>query len=94
MLSANLRLGYVCVQLDKSDIERSLSRNQPIFYNGSSSALSRSEHLTVTPYRYFRGAVGAMVVYDITSRSSFLSLERWIRELRTNADASVLVMMV
>ena len=58
MLSANLRLGYVCVQLDKSDIERSLSRNQPIFYNGSSSALSRSEHLTVTPLQVLPGGGG------------------------------------
>ena len=57
MLSANLRLGYVCVQLDKSDIERSLSRNQPIFYNGSPSALSRSEQ-TVTPLQVLPGGGG------------------------------------
>lgn len=30
---------------------------------------------------YYRGAVGALVVYDITRRSSFDSLKRWLEEL-------------
>lgn len=30
---------------------------------------------------YYRGAVGALVVYDITRRSSFNSVKRWLEEL-------------
>ncbi|TYJ27280.1 hypothetical protein E1A91_A07G175900v1 [Gossypium mustelinum] len=34
---------------------------------------------------YYRGAVGALIVYDITRRSSFDSIKRWLDELSTVA---------
>ncbi|OHT11878.1 Ras-related protein RABA2b [Tritrichomonas foetus] len=43
---------------------------------------------------YYRGAVGAMLLYDITSSLTFSSLERWLRELRENADPNIVVMLV
>lgn len=43
---------------------------------------------------YYRGAVGALVVYDITSRQSFLNCERWLQELREHADNRIVVMLV
>jgi len=43
---------------------------------------------------YYRGAVGALLVYDITRRDSFENCERWLRELRTNADAAIVAMLV
>lgn len=43
---------------------------------------------------YYRGAVGALVVYDITSRQSFLNCERWLQELREHADSRIVVMLV
>jgi len=43
---------------------------------------------------YYRGAVGAMIVYDITSRSSFEGADRWLRELRENADKEVEVALI
>jgi small GTP-binding protein len=42
---------------------------------------------------YYRGAVGAMLVYDLTSALSFQALERWLRELR-DADPKIVVMLV
>ncbi|KAM6575368.1 hypothetical protein CsatA_023695 [Cannabis sativa] len=30
---------------------------------------------------YYRGAVGALVVYDITRKSTFESVKRWLDEL-------------
>lgn len=33
---------------------------------------------------YYRGAVGALVVYDITRRSTFDSVARWLDELKSN----------
>jgi small GTP-binding protein len=42
---------------------------------------------------YYRGAVGAMLVYDLTSALSFQALERWLRELR-DADRKIVVMLV
>ena len=43
---------------------------------------------------YYRGAVGAMLLYDITSSLTFASLERWLKELRENADPNIVVMLV
>lgn len=43
---------------------------------------------------YYRGAVGAMLVYDITASLTFSSLDRWLKELRENADHNIVVMLV
>jgi small GTP-binding protein len=43
---------------------------------------------------YYRGAIGAMLLYDITTSLTFSSLGRWLRELRENADPNIVVMLV
>ena len=44
---------------------------------------------------YYRDAVGALLVYDITSYRSFESVEeKWSRELYDNADANIVVLLV
>ena len=43
---------------------------------------------------YYRGAVGALLVYDITKKQTFDNVQRWLRELRDHADANIVVMMV
>lgn len=42
---------------------------------------------------YYRGAVGALLVYDITKYSSFQNVERWLKELRDHADANIVIML-
>lgn len=43
---------------------------------------------------YYRGAVGALLVYDIAKHSSFENLSRWLEEVRQHADAPNLVIML
>nr|CAD1821479.1 unnamed protein product [Ananas comosus var. bracteatus] len=43
---------------------------------------------------YYRGAVGAMLVYDITKRVTFEHVARWVDELREHTDISIVVMLV
>lgn len=43
---------------------------------------------------YYRGAMGALLVYDISTRSSFDDLPRWLDEVRQNTDASMKIMLV
>lgn len=43
---------------------------------------------------YYRGALGAMVVYDITKRQSFDNVARWVQELRAHADTSIVIMLI
>ncbi|KAK9283506.1 hypothetical protein L1049_011752 [Liquidambar formosana] len=42
---------------------------------------------------YYRGAVGALLVYDITKRHTFENIQRWLRELRDHADSNIVIMM-
>lgn len=42
---------------------------------------------------YYRGAVGALLVYDITKRQTFDNVNRWLRELRDHADSNIVIMM-
>eukprot|EP00210_Caulerpa_lentillifera_P001362 g1310.t1 len=43
---------------------------------------------------YYRGAVGALLVYDITKTASFENVSRWLKELRDHADSNIVVMLV
>ncbi|CAM6020312.1 unnamed protein product [Sphagnum balticum] len=43
---------------------------------------------------YYRGAVGALIVYDISRKATFDNVGRWLEELRVHSDASVVVMLV
>lgn len=43
---------------------------------------------------YYRGAVGALLVYDISKRGTFENVERWLKELRDHAEPSIVIMLV
>ncbi|KAG0749691.1 hypothetical protein G6F57_001818 [Rhizopus arrhizus] len=43
---------------------------------------------------YYRGAVGALLCYDISKHSTFESVSRWLKELRDHADSNIVIMLV
>ncbi|XP_076943145.1 ras-related protein RABA1f-like [Bidens hawaiensis] len=43
---------------------------------------------------YYRGAVGALIVYDITRHVTFENVERWLKELRDHTDHNIVIMLV
>lgn len=43
---------------------------------------------------YYRGAVGALIVYDISRKTTFESIKRWLDELNTHCDTTVARMLV
>ncbi|KAH9625715.1 hypothetical protein KSS87_007911 [Heliosperma pusillum] len=43
---------------------------------------------------YYRGAVGALLVYDVTRHITFENIERWLKELRDHTDNSIVIMLV
>lgn len=43
---------------------------------------------------YYRGAVGALIVYDITRSTTFENIKRWLDELNTHCDTTVARMLV
>lgn len=44
--------------------------------------------------RYYRGAVGALLVYDIAKHLTYENVERWLKELRDHADNNIVIMLV
>ena len=44
--------------------------------------------------RYYRGTVGALVVYDLTKPQTFHNLDKWLEELKEHAESSVRIMLV
>ncbi|VDN09322.1 unnamed protein product [Dibothriocephalus latus] len=43
---------------------------------------------------YYRGAVGALLVYDISRYQTYENVEAWLRELRDHADSNIVTMLV
>ena len=43
---------------------------------------------------YYRGAVAALLVYDITKQHTFQNVEKWLQELKDYADDNIVVMLV
>jgi small GTP-binding protein len=43
---------------------------------------------------FYKGSKGAFVVYDITRKSSFLNIDKWIGELKTNGSEDILIILV
>ena len=39
--------------------------------------------------RYYRGAVGALLVYDIAKHGTYVNVTRWLKELRDHADSNI-----
>jgi len=43
---------------------------------------------------YYRGAVGALLVYDISKHGTYENVERWLKELRDHADTNIIISLV
>jgi small GTP-binding protein len=43
---------------------------------------------------YYRGSAGAILMFDITSRDSFDSMEQWLREIKDVARADVVTILI
>ncbi|KAG5264485.1 hypothetical protein AALO_G00254280 [Alosa alosa] len=43
---------------------------------------------------YYRGAVGALLVYDLTKHLTYEYVERWLKELYDHADPHIVIMLV
>lgn len=43
---------------------------------------------------YYRGALGALLVYDITRRKTFDNIKKWLHELREFASSDMVIVLV
>nr|GFA37096.1 Ras-related protein RABA1f-like [Tanacetum cinerariifolium] len=54
---------------------------------------------SITRYRaitsaYYRGVVGALLVYDTSRHVTFENVERWLKELQDHTDSNIMIMLV
>ena len=45
-------------------------------------------------FRFYRGAVGALLVFDITKHESYVNVEKWLKELKEHGDSKMVIMLV
>ena len=43
---------------------------------------------------YYRGAVGALIVYDITNNKSWVNVDSWMNELRNKGPPGMVILLV
>jgi len=43
---------------------------------------------------YYRGAVGALLVYDITNYDSFKNIKKWLKEVKDYADSHLVTLLI
>ena len=53
-----------------------------------------TEHFRSMALSYFRGAIGAIFVYDITRRASFESLAEWLHEAQNKCSHDCVFMLI
>ncbi|KFY85820.1 hypothetical protein V500_08107 [Pseudogymnoascus sp. VKM F-4518 (FW-2643)] len=46
------------------------------------------------PCPYYEGAVGTLLVYDITKRQTYDNVKLWLEEMRDHGDANIVAMLV
>lgn len=52
------------------------------------------ERYRATTVTYYRGAVGALLVYDMTKLSTYNNVEYWLSQLYEHADPNVVVALI
>lgn len=43
---------------------------------------------------FFRSSIGAIIVYDITSKESFENIKKWIKEVQNNTTTNISIMLL
>ena len=53
-----------------------------------------SEKFRAITTAHYRKSVGALIVFDLTQRSSYNSVQRWIQEIKEHVEPSIIIMLV
>jgi small GTP-binding protein len=43
---------------------------------------------------YYKGAKGALLVFDLTRKSSFDSIDKWVTDLKANGDEKISIILI
>jgi Rab family, other len=51
-------------------------------------------YIIIINISHYRRAVGALLVYDVTKRSTFINTMKWLSEIRQNTEPYCVIMLV
>lgn len=89
--TTTLENGFLTVETDKKTFEQYFN---PIVILSFFYFVSGQERYRAITSAYYRGALGAVLVYDIAKGTSFLNLDKWVQELRQHANDDLSVILV
>ncbi|MFW9831231.1 MAG: Rab family GTPase [Candidatus Thorarchaeota archaeon] len=84
--------GYIST-LGVDFIVKSLPINNYIVKLQAWDTAGQERYAGVRPI-YYRGAKGALLVFDITTRQSFVNVEKWFNQIRKYSGADVPIVLV
>ena len=64
-----------------------------LFYHKVWDTAGQERYRAITS-AYYRGAVGAILVYDLSKQKTFENVARWLLEVREHAESSIVTMLV
>ena len=82
-----LILNFDNIEIDK---QNNLYKNFKVILSDTAG----QERYKAITSAYYKGAKGAFVVYDITRKQSFDSVDRWINDLRAAADKNLTIIII
>ena len=56
--------------------------------------IAGSERFAAITNSHYRGAVGAILMYDVTDAKSFKAIPRWLKDTREKSDENVKILLV
>ena len=74
-------------------IYKTLKINKEIFKIEIWDTAGQERYKSITS-AYYKGARGAIIVYDITSEESFNNIEFWINEVKAKASSNLQIMII
>jgi len=74
-------------------IYKTLKINKEIFKVEIWDTAGQERYKSITS-AYYKGAKGAIIVYDITSETSFNNIENWINEVKSKASNNIQIMII
>ncbi|KAK4702849.1 armadillo repeat-containing protein 8, partial [Phenoliferia sp. Uapishka_3] len=78
----------------KSHLDKSDTVPSPLREPSPHLAVPNCTLILVQQFSYYRGAVGALLVYDIAKHATYVNVTRWLKELRDHADSNIVIMLV
>ena len=56
--------------------------------------IAGSERFAAITNSHYRGALGAILMYDVTDSSSFKEIPKWLNDVREKADEHVKIVLI